>query len=110
MGADNRASWEVLRRADDELGDMVKILSCAFDVRAGADSIAITVRSDGPEEPFDSWFGQFAAPAGPPERPRRRRAAPHLVADPGGAGPAPGGGGRGRWAKEGRKGRAPADA
>jgi hypothetical protein len=38
MGAYNRAGWEGMRQADEELGDAVKIICATFDHRTGPDS------------------------------------------------------------------------
>jgi hypothetical protein len=107
MGANNRASWEVMRRADQELGDVVKILSCTFDDRTGADSIAIHGQIRRPEEPFDSWFGSFAHP---PDRPNDRAVVvPHRISWPLPAvlEPRPMSDVLARWRLEGRKGSPP---
>jgi hypothetical protein len=107
MGANNRAGWEVMRRADDELGDVVKILSCPFDDRTGADSIAIHGQIRRTEEPFDSWFGQAQHP---PDRPNDRASVvPHRVAwpIPEALQPRPWSEVTARWRKEGRKGAPP---
>ena len=41
MGAYNRSSWETVRDAQNELGDMVKILSATFDDRTAWDSYLV---------------------------------------------------------------------
>lgn len=78
MGATNRANWESIRTADQTFGDMCKILSCTFDDRTGADSIAVHGQIRRPEEAFESWFGAFQHP---PDRPNDRAVVvPHRIA------------------------------
>jgi len=80
MGAYNRASWEANREADDQLGDMVKILSATFDDRTGSDSIAIHGQIRLPDEAFESWFGLYQHP---PNRPNDREiVVPHRISWP----------------------------
>lgn len=69
MGAYNRGGWEATRNADDQLGDMVKILSATFDERTGSDSFAVHGQIRLPDEAFQSWFGFFQHP---PDRPNDR--------------------------------------
>ncbi len=107
MGAYNRAGWETMRAAQQDLGDMVKILSVTFDDRTGADSYAVHGQIRLVEEPFESWFGAYMHP---PNRPNDREVVvPHRVAwpippylawrDAGAIAAA--------WRREGRKGRPP---
>jgi hypothetical protein len=104
----NKAGWESIRQADDDLGDMVKILSSTFDERTGADSYAVHGQIRLPDEPFESWFGLFMHP---PDRPNDRGVVvPHRISwnippylawrDAGEI--------MARWRYEGRKGRPPA--
>lgn len=80
MGAYNRASWESNREADDQLGDMVKILSATFDDRTAADSYAVHGQIRLPDEAFESWFGLYQHP---PNRPNDREiVVPHRISWP----------------------------
>jgi len=80
MGAYNRASWEANREADDQLGDMVKILSATFDDRTAADSYAVHGQIRRPDEAFQSWFGLYQHP---PNRPNDREiVVPHRISWP----------------------------
>lgn len=107
MGAHNRASWETIRFADEELGGVVKILSATFDNRTGADSFAVHGQIRRPDQAFESWFGLYQHP---PNRPNDREVVvPHRL-----AWPIPGNLAwksdsevAGRWAEEGRKGSPP---
>lgn len=108
MAANNRANFEVLRQAADELGDMVKILSCVMDNRTGADSIAVHGQIRRPEEAFESWFGLFQHP---PDRPNDRAiVVPHRLSWPIPAelAPRPDAEVDARWRLEKRKGSPPA--
>lgn len=69
MHAYNRAGWESLRAADEELGDMVKILAATFDDRTGSDSFAVHGQIRRPEEAFQWWDGLYQHP---PNRPNDR--------------------------------------
>jgi hypothetical protein len=107
MHASNRAGWETIKQADDELGDMCKILSCVDDNRTGADSLACHGQIRRPNEPFESWNGSFMHP---PDRPNDRAVpVPHRVSWPIPAGLKPKSDGEvaARWAAEGRKGSPP---
>ena len=82
MGAYNRASWEGMREADDQLGDMVKILAATFDDRTGWDSYQVHGQIRLPDEAFE-----WNAPSGsysfmhPPNRPNDREVVvPHRIA------------------------------
>lgn len=77
MGAYNRAGWESVREADEQLGDMCKILSATFDDRTGSDSYAVHGQIRRPDEAFQSWFGLYQHP---PNRPNDREVVvPHRV-------------------------------
>lgn len=69
MAASNRAAWEASREADEQLGDVVKVLAATFDDRTGADSIAVHGQLRRVDEPFESWFGPYVYP---PNRPNDR--------------------------------------
>lgn len=69
MYVQNRASHESIRQADEQLGDVLKILSATFDDRTGADSIDVHGQIRRPEEPFETWYGLFEHP---PDRPNDR--------------------------------------
>jgi len=68
-GAHNRASWEASREADEQLGDVVKIISSPMDDRTGADSMDIHGQIRRVDEAFESWYGAFQHP---PDRPNDR--------------------------------------
>lgn len=77
MGAYNRAQWEATREADDELEDMVKILSATFDDRTASDSYAVHGQIRRPEEAFEWWDGLYQHP---PNRPNDREVVtPHRI-------------------------------
>jgi hypothetical protein len=79
-GVYNRAGWESIREADQQLGDMVKILSATFDDRTAADSYAVHGQIRRPEEAFQSWFGLYQHP---PNRPNDREVVvPHRLSWP----------------------------
>jgi len=69
MGAYNRAGWEGIRAADDDLGDMVKILCASFDARTGWDSYQVHGQIRLPDEAFE-WAGGLYQH--PPNRPNDR--------------------------------------
>lgn len=80
MGAYNRAGWEATKAADDELGDVVKILSATFDNRTGADSYAVHGQIRRVTEAFQWWEGSYMHP---PNRPNDREVVvPHRLAWP----------------------------
>jgi hypothetical protein len=80
MGAYNRSGWETMRYADEELGDMVKILAATFDDRTGSDSIALHGQIRKVEQAFDWWGGKYMHP---PNRPNDREVVvPHRIAWP----------------------------
>lgn len=108
MAATNRAGYEATRVADDELGDMVKILSAVFDDRTAADSYAVHGQIRRPTEPFVSWYGLYQHP---PNRPNDREVVvPHRIAWvlPPYLAWKTDGEVAARWKWEGRKGRPPA--
>jgi hypothetical protein len=107
MGASNMAGLEVVRGAQDELGDMVKILVATFDDRTGADSYAVHGQIRRPSEAFDSWFGSYQHP---PNRPNDREIViPHRMSWPieSEFEPVSDSQVASRWAAEGRKGSPP---
>lgn len=80
MGAYNRAGWETIRAADDELGDMCKILSAVFDDRTGWDSYQVHGQIRLPDEAFAWAGGLYQAP---PNRPNDREVVvPHRISWP----------------------------
>lgn len=80
MGALNRAGWESIRSADDDLGDMVKILSATFDARTGWDSYQVHGQIRRPDQAF-AWAGGLYQH--PPNRPNDREVVvPHRTAWP----------------------------
>lgn len=80
MGSYNRAGWEAVRAADDELGDMCKILSAVFDDRTGWDSYQVHGQIRLPDQAFE-WDG--GAYMTPPNRPNDREVVvPHRIAWP----------------------------
>jgi hypothetical protein len=68
-GAYQRGQWEGTKEAQEQLGDVVKILSATFDDRTAADSYAVHGQVRNVEEPFQSWFGFYQHP---PNRPNDR--------------------------------------
>lgn len=107
MNAHGTAAHAAIEDAQQQLGDMVKIISSVFDGRTGADSFAVHGQIRRPSESFDSWFGPYMHP---PDRPNDRSVVvPHRISWPipdslkakdGGAISA-------RWALEGRSGAPP---
>jgi hypothetical protein len=80
IGASNRAQWEANREADDQLGDMCKILAATFDDRTAADSFAVHGEIRRPDEPFETWYGLMQHP---PARPNDREIiVPHRISWP----------------------------
>ena len=80
MGVYNRANWETIRTADDELHDMVKVLSATFDDRTGWDSYQVHGQIRRPDEAFEWKDGLYQAP---PNRPNDREVVvPHRIAWP----------------------------
>ncbi len=104
---EGRASNQLIGDANQQLGDMVKIISCVFDGRTGADSFAVHGQIRRPSESFMSWFGSFQHP---PDRPNDRGVVvPHRISWPIPAALLPRGDGEvaSRWKAEGRKGGPP---
>jgi hypothetical protein len=80
MGAYNAASAESMSEANEQLGDMVKILSATFDDRTASDSYAVHGQIRRQEEPFDTWYGPMMHP---PARPNDREiVVPHRISWP----------------------------
>lgn len=78
----SRASWEGIREADQQLGDMVKIVSATFDERTGADSWNVHGQIRRPEEAFEYVADNGARELfqHPPNRPNDREiVVPHRV-------------------------------
>lgn len=71
MGAFNRGAFEATREADEELGDVVKILAANFDDRTASDSYAVHGQIRRPTEAFETWTGLVQHP---PARPNDREA------------------------------------
>lgn len=72
-----KSQLETLNASNEELGDMVKILCATFDERTGADSYAVHGQIRRPDEPFESWFGEYMHP---PNRPNDREIiVPHRI-------------------------------
>lgn len=69
MGCYARAGWEASREADDQLEDVIKILSATFDDRTGSDSYAVHGQCRRVDEAFISWYGLYQHP---PSRPNDR--------------------------------------
>lgn len=80
MTAYNRAGWETIREANDELGDMVKILSATFDDRTGWDSYQVHGQIRRPDEAFQWAGGYYQHPANRPND--REVVLPHRIAWP----------------------------
>lgn len=80
MGAANRAGWEGIRAADEQLKDMCKVLAATFDDRTGWDSFQVHGQIRRPNEPFEWADGSYMHP---PNRPNDREVVvPHRVAWP----------------------------
>lgn len=77
MGASNRGAFEAQRESNEQLGDMLKILSATFDNRTCADSYAVHGEIRRPEEAFETWQGLVQHP---PARPNDREiVVPHRM-------------------------------
>jgi hypothetical protein len=77
MRAFNRSGWESIRAADDELGDMCKILCATFDDRTGWDSYQVHGQIRMPDEAFEWAEGFYQHP---PNRPNDREVVlPHRI-------------------------------
>jgi hypothetical protein len=103
----NRSAWEAQNRANQELGDLVKINIAVFDDRTAADSYAVHGQIRRNEEPFETWYGLIQHP---PDRPNDRSSfVPHRISWP--IPPAlawrDGAQIAARWKAEGRKGSPP---
>mgnify|MGYP006317848819 CR=1 FL=1 len=80
MNSYNAAGDEATQEANEQLGDMVKILSATFDDRTGSDSYAVHGQIRRTEELFDTWYGQMQHP---PARPNDREiVVPHRISWP----------------------------
>lgn len=80
VNALNKGSWEATRESDEQLGDMVKILSATFDHRTAADSYAVHGEIRRTDEAFQTWEGFMQHP---PARPNDREIiVPHRVSWP----------------------------
>jgi hypothetical protein len=80
MAAYNKGNAESIKNANEQLGDMVKIISCVFDDRTGADSFAVHGEIRRPEEMFETWYGPVEHP---PDRPNdRATVTPHRLSWP----------------------------
>lgn len=76
----NTASLHASEDAEEQLGDMVKILSATFDDRTAADSYVVHGQIRRTNEPFDTWYGPMMAP---PARPNDREiVVPHRISWP----------------------------
>ncbi len=62
LAAYNKAGLEGAKEADEDLGDMCKILCATFDDRTAADSYAVHGEIRRLEEPFEMWQGFFQNP------------------------------------------------
>jgi hypothetical protein len=107
MATQNRAAWDANRVAQEQLGDVVKILAATFDDRTSADSWCQHGQIRRPEEAFQWWSGFYQHP---PNRPNDREVVvthriswplPPYLAWKSDAEVAA------RWRAEGRKGRPP---
>lgn len=81
MGAYNRGGWEANREANEQLGDMIKVLSATFDDRTASDSYAYHGMIRRPDEAFEAWGGHLYQH--PPNRPNDREiVVPHRMSWP----------------------------
>lgn len=73
-GAYNHAAWEATREADEQLGDVVKIVCATFDARTGEDSYNVHGEIRYPDEAFDyvGYDGEHTLFQYPPNRPNDR--------------------------------------
>lgn len=81
----NRSGWEAIRAADDELGDMLKIISSVMDSRTGPDSKNTHGELRRPEEAFEyiDYKGSHLLYQHPPDRPNDRSCVvPHRMSWP----------------------------
>lgn len=80
MGVYNRTNLDSISEAEDQLGDMVKILCMTDDDRTGWDSWQVHGQIRRPEEPFHWKDGLYMCP---PNRPNDREVVvPHRIAWP----------------------------
>lgn len=80
MGVLARSSWEGIRSADDDLGDMVKILAMTDDDRTAWDSYQVHGQIRRPDEAFEWQGGLYMTP---PNRPNDREiVVPHRISWP----------------------------
>lgn len=80
MGAYNRATWEATKEANDQLGDLVRILAATFDDRTGWDSYQVHGQIRRTGEAFQ-WAGGLYQH--PPNRPNDREViVPHRISWP----------------------------
>jgi len=80
MAAYNHAAWEGQRAANEELGDLVKILAAHFDDRTSWDSFQVHGQIRRNEEPFVWAKGLYMYP---PNRPNDREVTvPHRISWP----------------------------
>lgn len=108
MGSYNKAGQVATDEAEEQLGDMVKILCATFDDRTGADSIAVHGQIRRTNEYFDTWYGPHIHP---PARPNDREiVVPHRISwpIPPHLNPRPRSEVVARWVKQKRKGQPPA--
>lgn len=107
MHASNYGARETIVAADDDLGDVLKVLSASFDARTGADSYAVHGQIRRAREPFDDWTHSYEHP---PNRPNDREVVvPHRTSWPLPAALKPKSDAEvaAAWAREGRKGSPP---
>lgn len=80
MNASNLSALNASKAANEQLGDMCKILSATFDGRTGSDSYCQHGQIRRMEEAFESWFGAYQHP---PNRPNDREiVVPHRISWP----------------------------
>ncbi len=80
MGAYNRATWEATKEANEQLGDLVRILAATFDDRTGWDSYQVHGQIRRSNEAFQ-WAGGLYQH--PPNRPNDREIiVPHRISWP----------------------------
>jgi hypothetical protein len=74
LGAYNRGAHQAMRKANDVLGDMVRILVATFDNRTGADSYNVHGEIRRMTEPFEyvNYLGEHEMFMMPPNRPNDR--------------------------------------
>ena len=74
FGAYSRGAHAAMQRAQEDIGDMVRILVATFDARTGADSYAVHGEVRGMNEPFEyvDYDGEHTTFMTPPNRPNDR--------------------------------------